>query len=53
VYWCWSAIARQPATLQRIFVATVEHGPKPSVRYVDLIGVTVAGNKPVMERITA
>ena len=45
-------IARQPAMLERIFVATVEHGPKPSVRYVDLFGVAVSGNKPVTERIT-
>jgi hypothetical protein len=46
-------IARQPATLEKIFVATVEHGPKPSVQYVDLLGVTVSDGKPVMERITA
>jgi hypothetical protein len=45
-------IARQPATLQKIFVATVEHGPKPSVEYVDLLGLTVSGQVPVTERIT-
>jgi hypothetical protein len=33
-------------------VAADEHGPKPSVRYVDLFGVAVSSKKPVTERVT-
>jgi hypothetical protein len=44
---------RMQAFSQReIFVATVEHGPKPSVKYVDLLGLTVSGQVHVTERIT-
>ncbi len=43
-------IARQPATLQRIFVRAEEHSLLPSVRYVEISGVS-ASNQRVSERI--
>ena len=44
------AIARQPATLQRIFVQADEGALLPSVRYVELSGVTANGQR-VAERV--
>jgi hypothetical protein len=44
------AIARQPATLRRIYVYSEQHAFLPSVRYVELSG-TAASGKPVTERI--
>ena len=43
-------IARQPATLQRIFVQADEGALLPSVRYVELTGITANG-KRVAERV--
>ncbi len=43
-------IAKQPASLQRIFVRTEQHALLPSVRYVEIFG-TAANGKPVSERI--
>ena len=44
------AIAKQPASLQRIFVCAEQHALVPSVRYVDISGIAANG-KPVSERI--
>jgi hypothetical protein len=46
-----TAIANHRAQLQRIFVATDERGVTPSVRYLDLFGVSLAGGTSVTERI--
>jgi hypothetical protein len=44
-------IAGQAARLERIFVATDERGITPSVRHLDLFGVSLAGGTSVTERI--
>ena len=44
------AIAKQSASLQRIFVRTEPHALLPSVRYVELSGVTASGQR-VSERV--
>jgi len=44
-------IAKQPATLRRIFVCTEQHALLPGVRYVEISG-TNAGGKTVTERIS-
>jgi hypothetical protein len=46
-------IAGHPARLERIFVATDESGVTPSVRYLELFGVSQAGGTSVTERIQA
>ncbi len=46
-------IAGEAATLDRIFVATDERGVTPSVRYLDLLGVSLAARTSVTERIRA
>jgi hypothetical protein len=43
-------IARQPARLQRIFVQLEEHAIMPSVRHVEIFGLTADGHR-VSERI--
>jgi len=45
-----TAIAKQPAVLQRIFVFAEPHALLPSVRYVEISG-TNAGGKLISERI--
>lgn len=44
------AIARRHASLQRIFVCTDEHAIFPSVRYVEIFGITESGER-VSERL--
>jgi len=44
------AIAKQPATLQRIFVFAEPHALLPSVRYVEISGTSASG-KLISERI--
>jgi hypothetical protein len=44
-------IARRPAVLERIYVASEEHALLPSVRYVDVFGTTLAGGERLTERI--
>lgn len=48
----YTQIGGQPARLQRVYVFAVEGFFTPTVKYVDLIGVTDAG-EPVTERINA
>ncbi len=46
-----TAIAKQPAVLQRIFVCAEQHAFFPSVRYVEISGTNASG-KLVTERIS-
>jgi hypothetical protein len=44
-------LAGEAARLERIFVATDERGVTPSVRYLDVFGVSLAAGTSVSERI--
>ncbi|MGC4087604.1 MAG: DUF4833 domain-containing protein [Polyangiaceae bacterium] len=45
-------IARQPARLERLFVATDESALTPSVRYVDIEGFALSDARRLIERVT-